>query len=103
MDNEIGPYKLEMSIGRGAFGEVWKARRTDGNKPEIVALKIPSQDEIDLEEARIWKNVSGHPNIIPLIEAKIYHGKAVYVTEFVEEGSLHDLLKNNWWFHDCKI
>ena len=38
---QLGPYKLEASIGAGGMGEVWKARETRLNR--IVAIKVSKE------------------------------------------------------------
>ncbi len=45
------------------------------------------------QEAELWEHVSGHSNVLPIIEADIYDGQVVIVSEYATEGSLADLLK----------
>lgn len=89
---KIGPYKLIRKIGRGAFGVVWLAERQSAIAAMQVALKLPRDEDIDLEafkqEAVIWVQASGHPNVVSLIDADIYDGQIVIVSEFVPDGSL---------------
>jgi serine/threonine protein kinase len=57
-----------------------------------VAIKIPLDVAAELEtltrEARIWVQASGHPNVLPVIEADIYDGQVVIVSEYAAGGSL---------------
>ncbi|GEM_PF-1992571 len=95
---QIGPYTLINRIGRGGFGEVWHAERRTEIVTTQVAIKFPLKDSIDLEsikqEAKIWAKASGHPNILPIIEANIYDGHIVIISEYASDGSLlHRLSK----------
>ncbi len=93
---QLGPYTLVRKIGRGAFGVVWLAEKRTAIATTRFALKLARDDEIDLEafkhEASIWVAASGHPNVVPLIEADIYGGQVVLVSEYVTGGSLEDWL-----------
>jgi len=93
----IGPYKLVSLIGRGGFGEVWLAVRQTSLLTTKVAVKLPLDDQIDIDaikrEAALWEQASGHPNVLPIIEANIYDDQVVIVSEYASSGSLADLLK----------
>lgn len=47
------------------------------------------------QEAVIWLQASGHPNVLPLIDADIYDDQVVIVSEYVPDGSLASWLKQN--------
>ena len=93
----IGPYRLVSLIGRGGFGEVWLAVRQTSLLTTKVAVKLPLDDQIDIDaikrEAALWEHASGHPNVLPIIEANIYDDQVVIVSEYASDGSLADLLK----------
>lgn len=95
--DEIGPYTLVDKIGKGAFGVVWLAERRTSITTTKVAIKIPANEDIDLDlikqEANLWVLASGHPNILPIIEANIYEDMIVIVSEYLSEGTLADRLK----------
>lgn len=97
---QIGLYTLVRRLGRGGFGEVWLADNPNDILFSQVALKLPNSDCVDIEvirnEAKLWREVSGHENIVSFIEARIYEGQVVIVSEFVKDGSLSDLLKENY-------
>ena len=74
-------------VGKGGFGEVWKAQSPEG---KVVALKY------FLEDAPYsWDNIIAldHPNITKILD----HGKdekgTYVVREFVDGGSLRDILQ----------
>src|ERR1700704_5865711 len=91
-ERKLGPYTLVSKIGHGAFGVVWLAERRSSIATTRFALKLARDEDIDLEafkqETTIWLQASGHPNVVPLIEADIYDEQVVIVSEYVPEGSL---------------
>ncbi len=93
----VGPYRLEQELGRGAFGLVFRAVR-EGPVAIPVALKVAldrsAGAERFLEEARVWVRASGHPNIVPVLDANVYDGEFVLVSEFVDGGALEDRLRS---------
>ncbi|HWQ32119.1 MAG TPA: protein kinase, partial [Blastocatellia bacterium] len=98
-DDRIGPYQLIAKLGSGTFGVVWKAKNVEARKAREVALKIPRDEEIDLkaidEEAEIWIAASGHPNVLPFIEAGLYNGYVVIASEYAPDGSLQGWLNRH--------
>jgi serine/threonine protein kinase len=67
-NDRIGPYILISKLGRGAFGVVWLAEKRTAITTTKVAIKIPNDDDVDLEavrqEASLWVQASGHPNVL---------------------------------------
>ena len=96
----IGPYTLVRTLGRGTFGEVWLAERRSSLLTTQVALKLPLHADFDLDairrEAQIWQKASGHTNIVPVLDAEIYDGRVVIVSEYVAGGSLADWLAGHF-------
>jgi len=96
---QIGPYILINRLGCGAFGEVWLAERRTQIATTKVALKIPLDTHVDIDlvkqEAGLWVQASGHPNVLPIIEADVYGGQVVIVSEYAPEGSLSEWLINH--------
>jgi eukaryotic-like serine/threonine-protein kinase len=94
---KIGPYTLIRKVGRGGYGEVWLVEKKTKITTTDFALKLALEENPDIEairqEAELWKQASGHPNILPIIEADIYDDYVVIVSEFAREGSLEDWLK----------
>ena len=95
--DQIGPYTLISKLGRGAFGTVWLSERRSAIVTTTAALKIPLDDDIKLEtvrqEAALWVRASGHPNVLPIIEANIYDEQIVIASEYAPDGSLDSWLK----------
>src|SRR5437588_6264498 len=91
-DQTIGPYILVRSLGRGGFGEVWLAERRSSLLTTRVALKLPILDVSDIEqirqEAQVWLQASGHPNIVPVLDAEVYEGQVVIASEYIAGGTL---------------
>ncbi len=97
-NDHLGPYILIQKLGSGQFGVVWKAQRRYGIAPPC-AIKLPTDHEIKWEdvekEARVWMHASGHPNVLPMIEANVYDGQIALVSEYAVDGSLLDWLRKH--------
>jgi serine/threonine protein kinase len=91
-DDKIGPYTLVRRLGRGAFGVVWLAEKRTVLATTKVALKFPNDEDVDLDavkqEAALWIQASGHPNVLTFIDADVYDGQVVIVSEYAPDGSL---------------
>ncbi|MFY9223027.1 MAG: bifunctional serine/threonine-protein kinase/formylglycine-generating enzyme family protein [Blastocatellia bacterium] len=98
-NEQIGPYTLIRQLGRGGFGVVWLAERRGALATTEVALKLVIDEEPDLnaikQESSLWAKVGGHPNVLPMIEADIYDGQVVIVSEYAPGGSLDHWLKEH--------
>ena len=98
-NQQIGFYTLIKKLGRGGFGEVWLAERRAKFVTTKVAVKLPLDEQIDHEaikqEATLWEQASGHPNILPIIDADEYDGQIVIVSEYAPAGSLDEYLKTH--------
>lgn len=97
-NQQIGGYTLIKQIGRGGFGEVWLAERRTEILTTQVAIKLPHREQVNLEairqEAQLWAKASGHANILPIIEANIYNGQIVIVSEYAPDGSLEEKIQS---------
>lgn len=96
---QIGPYTLISKIGEGNFGVVWLAERRTSIVTTRFALKFPKDADLKIEaikqEAEVWMQASGHPNVLPIIEAESYDGQVVVVSEYVPDGSLSKWLEQH--------
>jgi serine/threonine protein kinase len=96
---QIGGYTLLRKLGKGGFGEVWLAEKRSQFVTKKVAVKLPLDEQVNLDairqEAELWEQASGHPNVLPIIDADIIDGQVVIVSEYAEGGSLADRLKRD--------
>ena len=90
----VGPYEVLTPLGRGAMGEVYRARDTRLNR--TVAIKFLPADVGDplarrrfQQEAQTASSLN-HPHILTVFEAGEWDGRQYLVTEFVDGGTLED-------------
>lgn len=83
--SKLGKYRLDRRVGRGAFGDVWKAR--DTVEQLDVALKIAHPDALSEwgraaveHEARIATRLT-HPNIVQVRNADWIEDRFIMATE----------------------
>src|SRR5262249_33137169 len=97
--DRIGRYRIERVLGKGSFGVVYLAR--DDDLQRAVAIKVPNArllarpGAIDayLQEARIVASLR-HEHIVRVFDfGRTDDGSCYIVSEYVEGGSLADLLK----------
>jgi serine/threonine protein kinase len=97
--DQIGPYTLIRELGRGAFTSVWLTERRTLNTTKKAVLSILLDNDIEIEkleqEVNYWMRASGHPNVLPVIEANIYSGQVVIASEYISDGSLESWLKHH--------
>ncbi|HLM00488.1 MAG TPA: protein kinase [Pyrinomonadaceae bacterium] len=94
---KFGNYVLVKKLAEGGFGEVWLAEKRSQFVTKKVAVKLPHAGQFNFEairqEAQLWEKASGHPNVLPLIDADVYDGQVVILSEYIEDGSLADMLR----------
>lgn len=94
----IGPYRLLAPIGKGAMGEVWRAR--DERLDRLVAVKLlpadlagdPERRARMLREARAAAAVA-HGNVVTLYDIVQADGRDVLVMELVDGHTVAELLR----------
>ena len=91
-----GKYRLEAILGKGSYGDVWKAHVAEGQGlPEYVAIKFfTNQDralKIYLDEADRLRALE-HPRIVKVYESGRIDGLAMIVMEYIPGGTLLDRL-----------
>jgi serine/threonine-protein kinase len=89
-----GRYRPIARLGSGGMGTVWEA--VDDRLRRPVALKVASTADDGLAErsraeARALAAVH-HPNVVSVLDAGIYEGRAFVVTELVRGPSLRTLM-----------
>lgn len=95
---ELPPYKLVECIGRGNFGDVYKAQNTDcGGYVAIKAINIDKSDDdipVLLQEIKLLRNLK-NDNITNWYDTFLVDVTMFIVMEFCGEGSCTDLLRGN--------
>lgn len=98
----IGFYTLIRKLDKGGFGEVWLAEKQSEFVIKRVAIKLPHDEQVNFDairqEANLWEQASGHPNVLPLIDADVYDDQVAIVSEYADGGSLADRLKTHGKF-----
>ncbi len=89
----ISEYVLEECVGRGSFGEVWRARHHIW-ETERVAVKLPSEPECVRQLQREGRVVHGlrHPNIVRVLGLDPYAEVPYLVMELVRGPALREVL-----------
>jgi tRNA A-37 threonylcarbamoyl transferase component Bud32 len=97
---ELGRYRLNVLIGRGAYGEVWRAH--DPVLDRDVALKTlrsdrqypPSTVSRFLDEGRKLARLK-HPGIVPVYDVGHDQGRCFIVSEFIAGETLAERLERD--------
>jgi serine/threonine protein kinase/tetratricopeptide (TPR) repeat protein len=94
----IGPYRLVSLLGKGAMGEVWRAR--DERLDRYVAVKVlPAGFAGDVERrARMLREARAaaairHANVVTLFDIVTHAGDDILVMELVEGRTLSEALR----------
>ncbi|MGI8907426.1 MAG: serine/threonine-protein kinase [Candidatus Sumerlaeaceae bacterium] len=96
-------YQLMHVAGRGGMGEVWQARHLFTRKPYAIKVLRPELvgDEIArarfIQEARVMEALV-HPNILRVFHVGEQEGHLYFVMEWVEGGTVADLLSERGTF-----
>jgi serine/threonine-protein kinase len=100
---QIGKYRIERELGRGAMGVVYKA--FDPVVERMIAIKTIRLDVEDAEELvkrlrREAKSVGQleHPNIVTLYDAGETGGLFYLAMQFIQGETLQDRLTRQRWF-----
>ena len=91
-------FELHGLLGRGGMGEVYRA--TDKQTGETVAVKALNPEVLEHDPSLLERFVRegealrqlNHPNIVRMVAAVEEEGRHYLVMEFVEGGSLRDML-----------
>ena len=93
-----GPFEQLQRVGRGSFGEVYRA--FDPKLQRHVALKLLLPNDLNrdaqgravLREARALARLR-HPNVIPVYGVDRYEGRVGFWTDFVHGETLSEILR----------
>ncbi len=104
--NKIGKYQILETIGKGAMGEVFKAR--DEVIDRIVAIKVIHPHFVGEEiwddlQARFQQEAKAaarclHPNIVAVFDFGQLEDKSYLVMEYIKGDDLKDILDENGRF-----
>jgi serine/threonine protein kinase/uncharacterized RDD family membrane protein YckC len=92
--DRVGEYVLESKVGRGSFGEVWKARHR-ALEGLAVAMKFPS-------DARALARLRGegalarrieHETVVKLVGLDLEHDPPYLAMQFIDGESLREVLR----------
>src|SRR5512135_1682914 len=94
-------FEIQDRLGRGGMGEVYRA--TDTQTGETVAVKVLNPEVLERDPALLERFTRegealrqlNHPNIVHMVTAVEEDGRHYLVMEFVEGGSLKDLLASS--------
>ena len=94
----LGRFELIQCVGKGYFGEVWKARDLDLR--QTVAVKIPRTQDLTeeyrerfLREARTTAQLR-HDNIVRVLEVGRDEGTLFIVSDFIDGMTLAERILN---------
>jgi serine/threonine protein kinase len=100
---QVGKYRIERELGRGAMGVVYKA--FDPVVERMVAIKTIRLDVEEGEELvhrlrREAKSIGQleHPNIVTLYDAGESGGLFYLAMQFIQGETLHDRINRQRWF-----
>ena len=102
----IDKYEILEVIGRGAMGAVYKAFHPHLKKyvaiKEILAdlAHNPDIQQRFAREAELLAQLPAHPNIVMVRDALVQDGKLYLVMDFIEGGTLGDLVKQGGVRHE---
>ncbi|RME81403.1 MAG: hypothetical protein D6785_09055, partial [Planctomycetota bacterium] len=91
----LGEYTLIEPLGKGSFGEVWKAEEAPSGN--IVALKISLEKISSYQWEREGETLKrlAHPHIVRLLETNLGYDPPFLVLEYIPGPSIRALLDQN--------
>src|SRR4029077_2181913 len=94
---QVGAYRIEMQLGVGGMGTVYRAIDTKLNRP--VAVKFLSDALADATARRRFQREAqmasslNHPHILTVYDVGELDGRQYLVTEYIDGGNLKDWSK----------
>jgi len=100
----IAGYKLEMLIGRGGFGEVWRSEAPGGLHKAVKFVYGSTHEQRAVRELRSLERIKGvhHPFLLTLERFGVVDDRLVIVTELAG-GSLEDVYNRHLERGSCGI
>lgn len=95
-----GRYKVQRLIGHGGQKQVYLARDTHLDRDVVISLlKTEQLDQSSVarlrREAQTMGRLAGHPHIVTVHDIGEEGGRPYIVSEYIEGGSVADLLKRS--------
>jgi hypothetical protein len=96
---QIPGCEIEAEVGRGGFGAVYRARRSNGSvvAVKVMLARVDTDDEAIARfkrEAAITANLD-HPNIVRVLESGASGAVFYFIMEFCDGGSAWELMLKN--------
>ena len=94
----IGHFELIEHVGRGHFGNVWRARDTQLQR--YVAIKIPRTADLSEDDRQFFLREAQtaarlrHPNIVPVHEVDFHEDALFIVSDFIQGVTLAERIRN---------
>ncbi|MDX2078900.1 MAG: SUMF1/EgtB/PvdO family nonheme iron enzyme [bacterium] len=101
----IGDYHLLQQLGEGGMGRVFLVERlSTGEKVALKWMHHRFADDPTVRarferEVRVMRELYGHPNILPLLEAGELEGIPYFTMPYIAGGSVYEHLKKHIPFH----
>lgn len=100
----IEGYVLEKPIGRGGYGEVWRAEAPGGLKKAVKFVYGQQDERRASQELKSLERIKGvqHPFILSLERFELIDNQLVIITELAD-GSLEDVFKQHRRGGSCGV
>lgn len=93
---QVGNYKLEREIGRGATSEVWLARHAHLSEHVVAVKLLMSQDREAIRRFQREATIAArlrHPNVAQLFDYGYSQPFFYTILEYIEGGSLRQVIE----------
>jgi len=92
-NQRVGEYVLDEPIGRGSFGEVWRAHHHVWND-QLVAIKVPTDPQYvrNLQREGVAVHGLAHPNIVRAIGFDPFAETPYLAMEYIPGTNLRSLI-----------
>lgn len=88
-------YEKVEELSEGFYTSVWKGRDVLGFEQGALVIKISKSEAINsrlILEAKVMRDLAGHPGIPELVDVARHRGRTVIITRYVEGRTLSDVL-----------
>ena len=93
-NQRVGEYLLDSELGRGAFGEVWRARH-HAWPARVVAVKLPADAGLVrvLQQEGLSMTALAHPNVAQALNFDPFADPPYLVFEYVPGSTLRRCIR----------